>query len=426
MALLSVLTVFHAAQAASTRSERQRTAVFDFGAPPKTNIQLAPDLFVGARAELEFDSENNFDLDHSRADDLHILDSTLSLALSYVPTDSIKLFLNVEPTQRWVIEDQRDRKDDETKLDLKQGFIEFDDLYDGLRVRVGRQRFKDSREWLYDEELDALRLSYAYSRFSVDLLAGENRHKDLVNDGEDDRVDNYLLYGRYAHDEDTEAAIYAIAQKDQTSADDDPVFFGLHLHGEAMDDLEYWLEMAHARGHVDSRKIRAYGLDLGATFELDHDLKPSITIGYAYGSGDDDPTDGTDRNFRQTGLQDNDAKFNGITRLKYYGEAFDPELSNLMVFTGGIGIKPTRRSSVELVYHYYRQDEAADEIREAEIDEDPDGIHKELGHEFDLVAGFRARRHFKATAVVGYFQPGKAYSSDDGALFGELKLRYQF
>jgi hypothetical protein len=38
------------------------------------------------------------------------------------------------------------------------------------------------------------------------------------------------------------------------------------------------------------------------------------------------------------------------------GERLDPELSNLLIFTGGIGIRPTRRSSIDLVYHHYLQD----------------------------------------------------------------------
>ncbi len=82
-------------------------------------------------------------------------------------------------------------------------------------------------------------------------------------------------------------------------------------------------------------------------YEFDHKLKPSVTLGYALGSGDDASTSDVDESFRQTGLQDNSAKFNGVTRLKYYGEVLNPELSNLSVLTAGVGIRPSPRSSID-------------------------------------------------------------------------------
>ena len=107
------------------------------------------------------------------------------------------------------------------------------------------------------------------------------------------------------------------------------------------------------RGREGSKKIRGIGFDLGATYQFDLPLKPSVAVGYAFGTGTADPKGLVDKSFRQTGLQENEDRFHGVTSFKYYGELFDPELSNLMIFTGGIGIRPTRNSSIDLVYHYY-------------------------------------------------------------------------
>ena len=72
----------------------------------------------------------------------------------------------------------------------------------------------------------------------------------------------------------------------------------------------------------------------------------------------------------------------------YYGELFDPELSNLLILTAGTGINMTEESSIDIVYHYYLQHKASDELRDAGIDAEPDGESKRLGSEIDLIIGY--------------------------------------
>ena len=100
-------------------------------------------------------------------------------------------------------------------------------------------------------------------------------------------------------------------------------------------------------------------------YHLDAPLSPHVILGYAFGSGNSDPDDDRDDAFRQTGLQGNETEVGGLTPFRYYGEAFDPELSNLSIFTAGLGTRPTPELSADLVYHYYLQDHAADELRDS-------------------------------------------------------------
>lgn len=111
------------------------------------------------------------------------------------------------------------------------------------------------------------------------------------------------------------------------------------------------------------------------------------TLGFAFGSGDSDPDTDVDRNFRQTGLHDNSGKFNGNTKFKYYGEVFDPELSNMMIWTAGAGIRPSKNTSLDVVYHHYSQVDRSDELRDVDIDPDPTGKSRDLGHAVDLIVG---------------------------------------
>ncbi len=135
---------------------------------------------------------------------------------------------------------------------------------------------------------------------------------------------------------------------------------------------------------------------------------------------------GTDR-FRQTGLQDNEAKVGGRTPFAYYGEAFDPELSNMSIFTAGLGIRPTEGTSLNLIYHHYRQDKAIDELRDSAFDAEPNGRSRRLGNEIDLVFGVGEDEDFRGPCLLGYFMPGRAFGGGaDNALFANFEVSYEF
>ena len=140
--------------------------------------------------------------------------------------------------------------------------------------------------------------------------------------------------------------------------------------------IEYWLDAAAVFGDetfteysgmtgsrvvevVDSHSVSGGGFDLGGTWFLPLFGRTAVTAGYAYGSGDPGMEEFRDTGFRQTGLQDNSDKFLGVASFRYYGELLDPELSNLHVVTAGVGLRFFKKSSIDLVYHWYRQAQAA-------------------------------------------------------------------
>lgn len=113
--------------------------------------------------------------------------------------------------------------------------------------------------------------------------------------------------------------------------------------------------------------------------------------------------------------------------FRYYGEVLDPELSNLSIFTFGIGFRPSARSSVDLVLHRYKQKVAASKLRGSKLDADPSGLDSRIGDEVDLVIGYREQKNMRMELVLGYFFPGKAFDDDmDGAAFGGVEMRYSF
>jgi hypothetical protein len=140
----------------------------------------------------------------------------------------------------------------------------------------------------------------------------------------------------------------------------------------------------------------------------------------------DRANDGTDGAFRQTGWQRNNGNLGGVTSFRYYGEVVDPELSNLGISTLGIGTRLGRDASIDLVWHEYRQDVAEGFLRQSDLDEDPDGVHRDLGREIDWIAGLRNALGSDFELVLGWFEPGDAFPDADAAWKVSLQWRYRF
>jgi alginate production protein len=359
------------------------------------------------------------------------LSPELSLALSFDPAPAFQAYLNVALSRDfvWVGGGQAGSSED-VALELKEAYLAFRRLPLGFSLQVGRQRFEDEREWLYDAELDAVRLRYARGRFAVELSASRGGlvKKDLLATTEEDRVDNYILQASYALPGSIELEGYVIVRDDRSVDRGRPVFVGLRSRGEPVADLDYWLELAYAGGRDGPKRIGGWGVDLGVTYELQRGPRPALTLGFAYGSGDRTPDDRYDRSFRQTGLQENEGDFGGSASFQYYGEVLNPELSNLLIFTVGLGIRPTEQFSLDLVYHYYMQDRAARMLRNAGIRAEPSGRSRELGSEVDFIVGLTElldRVEFKA--AVGYFIPGAAFPGrTDGAWAVGIEVQFRF
>ncbi len=136
----------------------------------------------------------------------------------------------------------------------------------------------------------------------------------------------------------------------------------------------------------------------------------------------------SDGTFRQTGLQDKNARWGGVDRFRYYGELFRPELSNLHVLTAAIGVDLFESSSIELVYHYYRQDEAAATLRESRVKASAGGSNPDLGHEIDLIVGLEEWEHIEIELIGSVFRAGSAFGSREGEIagLGIFKMDYNF
>jgi alginate production protein len=382
------------------------------------------------RFDLDVKTERNFDLDQRRRDNaaeaepLLLFDVTYRAGPRWLGSAEIELGGQFERASG--------------KPSERAAFLRVDQFYVGyeglVELRVGRWTFRDEREWLFDADIDGVHARFDDDRIEIDALAGRVRYwrRDLLgNKSTGDPIDNYALLAGYEWRERASVGGYVVLRNDTSREQERFVFVGLRSHGEPSDALRYWAELAHVRGRDGGRKVRGHGLDVRAAYSFGAlRWRPRFILGYARGSGDGDLDDNTDRSHRQTGLQGNEARLGGLAKYKYYGEALDPELSNIGILSAGIGFSPSRRVSIDLLLHRYRQPVLSERLR-VEVDPGDDmGSSRHVGDEIDLVAGYRPNDGTLIEFVLGRFRPGSRFRNQergaDVALFGRFELKVDF
>jgi len=295
-----------------------------------------------------------------------------------------------------------------------------------FEVNVGRRNYEDERHWLYDTSLDIGSLSARQGPLRFEAFAGRQVWKNAnfaPNQSEvKDRINTTLFYLDYRGIEDIRLAAYTITRNDLTRNLGTPRLSGVRALGRPTDSFNFWTELAYLSGTDPvGKKYSGRGFDVGGTYRfIGVPLNPNVTLGYAYGSGDDDPNDKRNHTFQQTGLESNESRFAGISKFKYYGEVLDPQLSNIKIFTAGVGAYPAPNISVDLVYHRYRLSKIADEVPGSPITaimSQVDPPSESMGTEFDVIFGFRQLFGIRRLGVdlrMGWFFPGKAFRRNDG------------
>jgi alginate production protein len=398
-------------------------------APARGAEQLLDAFEFGGSVELAYERRQNFDLDSKIADDVDLLPVELQLELLFEPSDYLEAYVEATLVREFELREEGAGEARETELLIEEAYVTLRDPDRGLALQVGRQTFEDERQWLYDEELDAVRASYRGSGAALELSLSRKAlvDEDLLNEVKEEPITNYMLVGAYAPNDQVTLGAYGIVRDDRGRGGDPVYFYGLSSKGTIGDRLDFWLDVAQVRGREEGVDLRGTGLDILALYRIDASFRPHLLLGYAYGSGDTDPDDRHDGAFRQTGLQGNEAELGGPTAFSFYGEAFDPELSNMSILTAGLGARPREGISLDLVYHVYRQDKALDELGDNALEAEPTGDSRRLGSEIDLVIGFEEIEDFRIGGFLGYFMPGRAFGPGaDDALFARIEVEYEF
>lgn len=411
---------------------------------------------------------NNFDLDERSQDANVRIDNEVKLEAFYPISDFSAIFLSFigSTSSRFNFSDDT-RNRTTLEIDRDETWIFFDRIAGtGFGLQFGNQNVTESREWWWDKDMDALRLYYNRGPFHFELLGGKQigGESTLISlSPKDKEVPRILSMASWAWSYKQRLELFFLKQWDQSSHenvgdvikrvnrdnfDDNATWFGARAIGEVglsdYGNLNYWADFAGVYGKetvftydsIDNvfakttsknkNDVSGWAFDVGAFWILPFKFQPTLTLSYAHGSGDRHPNDGHNSAFRQTGIQRNNWRFNGVNRFKIYGELFDPELSNLNVFTSALGIRVFKNSSIEMVYHKYDQDQAVNSIRNNNLNKSPNGISRDLGQEVNLVMNFREWKRLELELTGAAFDPGSAFNNQDMAYGVFFDANYNF
>jgi ubiquinone/menaquinone biosynthesis C-methylase UbiE len=406
-------------------------AIDDDNIRPRAIQLLGGRVALGGQLRWDLDPESNLDLGRAPDNDRSASQLTGQVVMGARLDPRLIGFMKLGLNRVIGLNEPPGVDLDEGDFRLQEMYLHWGSPLRGVTVQVGRQDFDEPREWLYDENLDAIRLRLTpHRRTAIELsLAGH-----LGDDGVEGERGYGIAYGEVSLVGRSWVGAYLIGRNDPLVGDD-ARWLGLRAGGAPYRGFDPWLELGLLRGSAAlDRDHRGDAIDFGATIQPARLLglteavppMPAITLGYARGSGDSDPADGDDRVYRQTGFDDNSARFAGVTSFKYYGELLDPELANIKILTMGAGVRVMEETSVDLVYHRYEQVVADDRVR-SDLSVRPEGENPFLGSEVDLIVGFEEIENFEIELDLAAFFPGRAFAGRaDTATRASLQFKLNF
>lgn len=369
----------------------------------------------------EYDLSTTFDSDEN--DSEHDFRGELTAIIN----SSHSAFAQVRLRKRYVLSSDQDKLSKKLESNITQLYYLWHNIANsGLAISVGRQDFEEEREWLFDEYLDAVKVSY----YGTENLLVEGAYITAVNPIKD-KFDTWTdLFGQASwFYQDNKFSAYFLKRTDSSIRNREPEWIGLRYIGE-MENLKPWAELSFLSGEDKGEESDGMAYDFGATFlNSEWNYNPSVTIAYAFGSGDDPSTPLVNERFRQTSYQDNVVVFNGQSSVYSYGSLLDPELSNLKIFTLGFGVYPTENISVDFIYHSYKQEFADNDVKGSDLLDPParpNGASLEIGSGFDIITAFPTYfERVEPTIVISTFKPGAAFEPrQETATFIKLNLNF--
>ena len=359
------------------------------------------------RTESELDLSRRFDSNQSE------IEPYLRLtAMGYINPE-LRGLAQARVWKNFVISSQQDEASSSVKLEMTQFYLLAPNIGNtGFAAQIGRQNFESPREWLFDDYLDAARLYFfgvTPLRFEVAAIHAVNPLNSKFRTWTD-------LYGMVAVrlDKYNSISAYMLSRSDTDIRNREPIWWGATYTGRIRSQFRPWANFALMRGTDKGRPLNAYAFDLGSAYVATGiEWTTSITVGYAFASGDDLGSADTDQEFRQTGYEDNTSRFGGLSKSSIYGLVLNPELSNLAILTVGAGCRPFGQASLELFYRVYRQHHAAPDLQGTGLVDPParpNGSNDDIGSAIDLIASSPLiLQSMRLVWSIGIFNPGDAY-----------------
>ncbi len=439
---------------------------------------------------LQFVGEENLDLG-TRDDDLEtsgIINARAGLYL--YPSEDVTTYIEGRALlSEGVASSNNDDDEDSQNLnfvEMRQAWVEFDNIggHQPAAVKIGRQRFREDRGLWWNRDLDADLVSYDTTLTKAFVAVGENQSEYRLGDDDDfdrDEQDRLRVLSELSHQykkdhfiearalfEEDHSGTESIGQNINANDRDDEDFtlgwVGIRAKGKHLlfsgpvPKISYRADVIAMAGEitsigtaagpssnlrtvnsVNSRDALGFGFDGSVDIELDAPLSPTITFGYAYGSGDDGRGDSSA--FRQSGLDGNTSRFPDdkvSNSLRNYGEVLRPELSNIHILNTGVAFPVLQASDLSVNYFSYWLDDTGTGLQDSGISAALNGQDSHIGQAIDLATNINIGKelnlpqdYLKETALrfkIGTFKAGDAFGfqEDEYAFRGSSEVRMKF
>ncbi len=392
-------------------------------------IRLGDSAFLSGSVREDVREESGYSLDNKER--TGTTEPSLRLESLVTLRPNLKFFTqaNLSASYLYQREPATEGVSNDVQGELRQFYVAHQDVA-GRRLgyRVGKQRLRDEREFLFDDYVDAARLYLYQARPFVlegTFVAPVVPLKERIKTWTDLLVQVHAIATDHDH-----ASVFAMRRWDSDARNREPVYFGVAAHSRLGGDWHVWTIASLLRGEDKDRPQRGYAVDLGLGRRFDLPLSPWLWAGYARGSGDDPDTQNSE-GFRQTGYQDNSSRLWGHSNFQHFGEVLDPELANIEVVSVGAGMLPFRRVSFDAIWHGYSQHRVIDEFDRSDlrvVEKPLDGDTANLGWALDVAVGIReVFESLHLTYRLGYFRPGAAFLGDPSRALGQrLQVRWEF
>lgn len=389
-------------------------------------LQIGNAVTIGGRVETTLTDRTDFDLDDRDPDRNQRVDSRVQILASAALTPTFDTYVKVSSARRMPVFDDRAPAAASGDVRVEEAYLTITEPA-GLRLvaTVGRQRFRDAREWFFDEYLDAARVKTDIASWTVEAAVARAVFRPAPGDREP-RDSQHLIASATTRLGDANVQAFLISRRDDSSRQH-PAWLGALVTGPLAQHGKYWSLVSVRRGRAGAVRLRGWAVDLGTTWQVPLYPQASITAGFATASGDDHAGDDVDATFRQTELHDNKTRFGGLKRFAYYGEVLRPDLSDLSILTLGVTATSVRKLSLDVMYHRYLHRSAGRWDGDFDIKAAPDHGARHLGDEVDVIVASQAIRGVDLSLIVGVFQPGVAFLRDRSpALVWRPQVRFYF
>lgn len=407
VALIATTLLFAAEAEAKSKKKKKKSKinpalVFDGSKRKRTKTQLNDAVSFSGFVGLRVQDEQNLKLGDFARDRRYELSVIAGLYVKAKISDRAEAFTHLEFDAR-NHGTESTTNGTETRLRVKEALLTYD-LGDGRRLTLGRMRFSDVNRWVADASVDGIHWSYRSKTLGYEVAL----FREVFNDRA-----TYLLGHVATADKRQRQGVFAIAE----AADDgDRLHVSGYRNRMVSDRLSYAVSLGGVVGDAANGKRAGLGFDFRGTYKLRGEGNPQITFGLAGGTP----------GFRQTNLHTNKTYDGGQAQFHGYGYAFQPELGNLLVGSLNLGLRPSRKFSVDFGGHVYFQPQTVTIGPDARITGPTNGQSAFVGTELSLKGAWRISKKTKFEFGVAGFQPGPAFDDRSSSKRAYARVNFTF